>query len=78
MASLVSSKEASAESRLFLLKHGRDSVIARLDLSSMPGMIKVLSGRSETNAVLDQLRASLGDQPEAWLPNFMNEDLIDA
>lgn len=71
-------KEASAESRLFLLKHGRDSVIARLDLSGMPGMIKVLSGRSETTAALDDLRASLGNKPEAWLPRFMDGDLIDA
>lgn len=71
-------KEASAESRLFLLKHGRDSVIARLDLSGMPGMIKVLSGRSETNAELDELRAAHGDAPAAWLPDFMNRELVNA
>jgi len=71
--------EASAESRLFLLKHGRDSVIARLDLGDMPGMIKVLSGRSETNADLDQLRNEHGDNPERWLPHFMKDkELVDA
>ena len=33
------------EKRSFLIKHGNDSVIARLDLGSMPDLIKVLSGR---------------------------------
>ncbi len=71
--------EASAQSRLFLLKHGKDSVIARLDLGDMPGMIKVLSGRSETNTNLDELRREHGDNPQKWLPHFMKqEDLEDA
>ena len=36
------------ERRTFLIKHGNDSVIARLDLSAMPDMVRVLSGRKET------------------------------
>lgn len=68
-------QNASAESRLFLLKHGRDSVIARLDLGDMPGIVKVLSGRAETTASLDLLRVQHGDLPERWLPEFMNEEL---
>ena len=71
-------RSASAESRLFLLKHGRDSVIARLDLGGMPGIVKVLSGRAETIASLDALRAERGDKPEEWLSDFMREDLVDA
>ena len=59
------------ESRSFLIKHGRDSVIARLNLSGMPDLIKVLSGRTETVAELDSLRARVGDDPEVWLPIFM-------
>ena len=37
------------EKRAFLIKHGNDSVIARLDLGGMPDLIKVLSGRKETD-----------------------------
>ena len=62
------------ESRSFLIKHGRDSVVARLNLSSMPDLIKVLSGRTETVAELDALRARVGDDPELWLPIFLGRD----
>lgn len=59
------------ESRTFLIKHGRDSVIARLNLGSMPDLIKVLSGRTETVSQLDKLREQLGDDPAIWLPVFL-------
>lgn len=59
------------ESRSFLIKHGRDSVIAKLNLSGMPDLIKVLSGRTESVAELDALRARVGDDPAVWLPIFM-------
>lgn len=63
-------RETGPESRTFLIKHGRDSVIARLNLSGMPDLIKVLSGRAETVAELDRLRSGLGDDPASWLPAF--------
>ena len=65
-------------SRAFLIKHGRDSVIARIRLSGMDDLIKVLSGRAETVAELDRLRAEVGDDPAAWLPRFCGWDLRDA
>jgi type IV secretion system protein VirB4 len=58
------------EKRAFLIKHGNDSVIARLDLSSMPDLIKVLSGRKETIEECERLRETLGDDPTAWLAKF--------
>jgi type IV secretion system protein VirB4 len=58
------------EKRTFLIKHGNDSVIARLDLATMPDMIKVLSGRKETIEECARLRHELGDAPAAWLPQF--------
>ena len=64
-------RSTAPESRSFLIKHGRDSVIARLNLSGMPDIIKVLSGRTETVAELDALRAQVGDDPAVWLPIFM-------
>lgn len=59
------------ESRSFLIKHGRDSVIARLNLAGMPDIIKVLSGRTETVAELEALRARVGEDPAVWLPIFL-------
>lgn len=63
-------KSTSPTSRQFLVKHDHDSVIARLDLSAMPDLIKVLSGREETVAECERLRAIHGDAPENWLPVF--------
>ena len=59
------------EKRAFLIKHGRDSVIATLNLSSMPDLIKVLSGRKETVEELQRLMDRVGTDPKDWLPTFM-------
>ena len=64
-------RSTAPESRSFLIKHGRDSVVARLNLAGMPDLIKVLSGRTETVAELDTLRARLGENPDVRLPVFM-------
>ncbi len=58
------------EKRSFLIKHGNDSVIARLDLGSMPDLIKVLSGRKETVEECAALRDQFGDDPMGWLARF--------
>jgi type IV secretion system protein VirB4 len=50
----------------FLVKHGNHSVVARLDLSGMPDLLKILSGRESTVRQLDELRAHLGDAPKKW------------
>jgi type IV secretion system protein VirB4 len=58
-------------SRCFLIKHGTDSVVARLNLTGETDMLKVLSGRERTVRMLDDLRRKLGDAPEAWMPKLM-------
>ncbi|WP_430246453.1 VirB4 family type IV secretion/conjugal transfer ATPase (plasmid) [Neorhizobium sp. DAR64861/K0K2] len=63
-------KNTPPEKRTFLIKHGNDSVIARLDLSSMPDLVKVLSGRKETIEECAALREQYGDEPENWLAKF--------
>ena len=57
--------------RCFLIKHGADSVVARLNLSGMPGLLTVLSGREGTVRRLDALREAVGDAPSAWLPRLL-------
>ena len=58
-------------SHCFLIKHGKDSVLARLILSGMDDILTVLSGRESTVRRLDQLRERLGDHPADWLPELV-------
>jgi type IV secretion system protein VirB4 len=58
------------DSRQFLVKHDHDSVIARLDLSNMLDLVKVLSGNIDSVNELEELRARIGDDPKDWLPLF--------
>jgi len=58
-------------SRCFLIKRGDHSVVARLDLSGLPGELAVLAGTERTVRRLDALRREVGDEPAAWLPSFM-------
>ncbi len=58
-------------SRCFLIKHGADSVVARLNLNGMNDLLAVLSGREKTVRIMDELRADLSRTPEDWLPELM-------
>ncbi|MFZ3482142.1 VirB4 family type IV secretion/conjugal transfer ATPase [Sphingomonas sp. 3-13AW] len=57
--------------RAFLIKHGQDSVVARLDLSGDRDLLTVLSGRESTVRALDAIRAETGDDPALWLPRLL-------
>ncbi len=57
--------------RCFLIKHGNDSVVARLNLAGMPDLLTVLSGREASVRRLDEIRAEVGDDPAAWLPRLV-------
>ncbi len=58
-------------SHCFLIKHGADSVVARLNLSGMPDLLTVLSGRESSVRRLDALREEVGDAPADWLPRLL-------
>lgn len=64
-------RNLTPESRCFLLKHGNDSVIAKLDLDGLEEYISVLSGRTETVEELEQLIHEHGNHVDAWLPHFI-------
>lgn len=57
-----------AQSRCFLIRQSDASVVVRLDLSGMPEVLTVLSGRESTVRRLDTLRERYGDAPSAWYP----------
>jgi type IV secretion system protein VirB4 len=63
-------KNTDPGSRYFLVKQGKDVVVARIDLGGLEDIINVLSGRAETVGLLDQIRSEVGDEVTAWLPVF--------
>ena len=64
-------RRTAKETRTFLVKHNsRNSIVAKLDLSAMPDLIKVLSSNEANSKECARLRGSLGDEPEMWLPYF--------
>lgn len=60
-----------AHSRCFLVRQADASVVVRLDLSGMPEVLSVLSGREATVRRLDQLRAQHGDHPSRWFQQLV-------
>lgn len=63
-------KTTDPSSRFFLLKQDNDGVVARIDLSGMDEVIRVLSGKVETIALLDKIVAEVGPDPNNWLEIF--------
>lgn len=55
----------------FLIKHGKDSVVVRLDLTGEKEILTILSGREKTVRLLDQIRKTAGDDPADWLPQLL-------
>jgi type IV secretion system protein VirB4 len=58
----------------FLLHHGRasnkHSVVVRANLTGLEDIMAIISARDGTLAILDQVRAEVGDNPDQWLPLF--------
>lgn len=57
--------------RRFLLKREQGSVICEFDLGDMRDYVAVLSGRANTVRFAEQLRRQRGENPDHWLPEFM-------
>ena len=55
----------------FLIKHGNDSVVARLNLSGEQDLLTILSGRERTVRLLDEIREHTGDDPADWIPRLL-------
>ena len=58
-------------SRMFLIKQGHNSVVAKLDLKGFDAELSVLSARKSNIERMRQLIEQFGDAPAAWLPHFM-------
>lgn len=61
-------------SRKFLIRQGRDAVVAGLDLKGFDPELRVISGRAETVAHVTQLMKQFGMDPSGWLPRFLGDE----
>lgn len=66
-------EEIIPETRRFLIKQGNYSVVAELNLAGMWDELSILSGTTKNVELLDQIRERVGDDPDQWLPVFLNE-----
>ena len=60
-------------SRFFLLKQGKNSVVARADLSKLKDEIAVLSGNTIHCGILTDIRKAVGDDPQQWMALFLKK-----
>jgi type IV secretion system protein VirB4 len=56
----------------FLVKQNQQSAVCELDLSGMDEALIVLSGSVDNVALLDDIRARVGDDPEEWMPELVD------
>lgn len=60
-------------SRTFLVKQGQSSAICRFDLGGLDEVLSIVSGTTENVLLLDEIRATLGDDPRDWMPSFLEQ-----
>lgn len=64
-------KTTDPSTRFFLIKQDNNGVVARVDLTGMNDIIRILSGRAETALLLDEIIKEVdSDDPEDWLEIF--------
>lgn len=66
-------KTTDPSTRFFLIKQDNDGVMCRIDLSGMNDEINVLSGRIDTVMLLAEIIREVGDDPDVWLPIFLEK-----
>ena len=59
-------------SRLFLIKQGHHSIVCELDLKGFDAELAVISGRASEVEHMHRLIAQYGEDPAAWLPEFLS------
>ena len=57
----------SVGSRRFLIKQNQAGVVAELNLAGFDEELTILSGRTRTVELLDEIRAAVGDDPARWM-----------
>ena len=70
---LLIKQELEPGSRHFLVKQGQSSVVCQLDLKGFDFELDVISGRSHNVAIVRDIIAQVGDNPDDWLPLFQQQ-----
>jgi type IV secretion system protein VirB4 len=60
-------------SHCFLIKHGKESVVARLDLTGEQELLTILSGRESTVRLFDSLVSEDGNPPDDWIVRLLRQ-----
>ncbi len=60
-------------SHCFLIKHGNDSVVARLDLTGEREILTILSGRESTVRLFDAMTDRKGALPADWIDRLLEQ-----
>lgn len=60
-------------SHCFLIRHGRESVVARLNLTGEQEILTILSGRESTVRLFDSLVRKDGTPPDDWLSLLLQQ-----
>lgn len=63
-------KQLGLQSRMFLIKQGSQSSIAKLDLNNMGDDIAVLAMAAEDFPFLEAAKAQAGSHPDNWIPVY--------
>ena len=58
-------------SHCFLIKHGNESVVARLNLTGEDDLLTILSGREATVRLFDELTERTKLNPSDWMAALM-------
>lgn len=56
--------------REVLIKHGNQSVVAKLDLGGLDQHLDILSARTSSIEVMEEAIAAHGENPDLWVPEF--------
>lgn len=66
-------KDNEPQSRIFLYKQGHESALGRLNLGHLKSLLRIMSGTQETVNLLTTIRQEVGDDPQYWLPIFLEK-----
>ena len=61
------------EKRHFLLKRGKISIVAELNLGEVKDLLPVLSAQASSLTIIEKLLSERGTEPMMWLPAFIQE-----
>jgi type IV secretion system protein VirB4 len=63
-------KSMTTLSRHFLLKQGKDTIMAELNLAGLENITAILSGQEQTAIQIEEIVKEAGEDPDKWLPIF--------